>query len=64
MNITTKILHSIPVDELTGSIAVPIYQTSPLSGKVQMALIGLSDNKAWKRTRLELEEITWAEAND
>ena len=24
----TKILHSIPIDELTGAISVPIYQTS------------------------------------
>ncbi len=28
MKETTKILHSIPVDELTGSISTPIYQTS------------------------------------
>lgn len=28
MKETTKILHSIPVDELTGSISTPIHQTS------------------------------------
>ncbi len=28
MNTTTNIIHSIPVDELTGSISVPIYQTA------------------------------------
>ena len=28
MQATTKLIHSIPVDELTGSISVPIYQTS------------------------------------
>ena len=28
MNESTKILHSIPVDELTGAISTPIYQTS------------------------------------
>ena len=28
MSITTNIIHSIPVDELTGSISVPIYQTA------------------------------------
>ena len=28
MKATTKLIHSIPVDELTGSISVPIYQTS------------------------------------
>jgi len=28
MEETTKILHSIPVDELTGAISTPIYQTS------------------------------------
>ena len=28
MKETTKILHGIPVDELTGAIATPIYQTS------------------------------------
>jgi len=27
-NIATKLIHSIPVDELTGAISVPIYQTS------------------------------------
>jgi len=28
MNPTTRLIHSIPVDELTGAISVPIYQTS------------------------------------
>ena len=28
MKESTKILHSIPVDALTGAISVPIYQTS------------------------------------
>ncbi|HYE55958.1 MAG TPA: PLP-dependent transferase, partial [Chitinophagaceae bacterium] len=28
MSNTTQIIHSIPVDPLTGAIAVPIYQTS------------------------------------
>ena len=28
MKESTKILHSIPVDELTGAISTPIYQTS------------------------------------
>jgi cystathionine beta-lyase/cystathionine gamma-synthase len=28
MSTTTNIIHSIPVDELTGSISVPIYQTA------------------------------------
>ncbi len=28
MNSTTKLIHSIPTDPLTGSISVPIYQTS------------------------------------
>ncbi|MES2618460.1 MAG: PLP-dependent aspartate aminotransferase family protein [Bacteroidota bacterium] len=28
MNKTTSIIHAIPVDELTGSISVPIYQTA------------------------------------
>jgi cystathionine beta-lyase len=28
MKETTKILHSIPVDELTGAVSTPIYQTS------------------------------------
>jgi cystathionine beta-lyase len=27
-NVTTNLIHSIPVDELTGSISVPIYQTA------------------------------------
>src|SRR5882672_8188695 len=28
MSTATKLIHSIPVDPLTGSISVPIYQTS------------------------------------
>lgn len=28
MNNSTKLIHSIPVDKLTGSVSVPIYQTS------------------------------------
>ena len=28
MHATTKLIHSIPVDPLTGSVSVPIYQTS------------------------------------
>ena len=28
MQATTKLIHSIPVDPLTGAISVPIYQTS------------------------------------
>ena len=28
MSKATKLIHSIPVDEQTGSISVPIYQTS------------------------------------
>ncbi len=28
MSKTTDILHSVPVDPLTGSISVPIYQTA------------------------------------
>jgi cystathionine beta-lyase/cystathionine gamma-synthase len=28
MNPTTELIHSIPVDLLTGAISVPIYQTS------------------------------------
>jgi cystathionine beta-lyase/cystathionine gamma-synthase len=28
MSNATQLIHSIPVDELTGAISVPIYQTS------------------------------------
>ncbi len=28
MKKSTQIIHSIPVDELTGAISVPIYQTA------------------------------------
>lgn len=28
MKATTRLIHSVPVDELTGSISVPIYQTA------------------------------------
>ena len=42
----TQLIHSIPVDELTGAISVPIYQTSTF---VQLAP-GLNKGYDYART--------------
>lgn len=57
MNRSTKLIHSIPVDELTGAISVPIYQTSTY---VQEAL-GINKGYDYARsnnpTRAVLEKM-------
>lgn len=57
MNTTTKILHSIPVDELTGSISVPIYQTSTFVQESPGLHKGYDYARSNNPTRKALEDL-------
>jgi cystathionine beta-lyase len=51
MSATTKILNSIPIDELTGAISVPIYQKAPGVNK------GYDYSRSNNPTRAVLEQV-------
>ena len=53
----TKIIHSIPVDELTGAIAVPIYQTSTFVQESPGVNKGFDYARSNNPTRKTLEDI-------
>lgn len=57
MNQTTKIIHSIPVDELTGSIGVPIYQTSTFVQEAPGINKGFDYARSGNPTRKVLEDL-------
>lgn len=57
MNEQTKILQSIPVDPLTGSIAVPIYQTSTYVQEAPNVNKGFDYTRTNNPTRKILEQI-------
>lgn len=57
MNTTTKILHSIPVDQLTGSISVPIYQTSTFVQESPGVHKGYDYARSNNPTRKVLEDL-------
>lgn len=57
MNTSTNILHSIPVDELTGSIAVPIYQTSTFVQQSPGVHKGFDYARSNNPTRKVLEDL-------
>ncbi len=57
MSKATEILHSIPVDELTGSIAVPIYQTSTFVQDAPGVNKGYDYARSNNPTRKALEDI-------
>lgn len=57
MQATTKTIHSIPVDPLTGSIAVPIYQTSTFVQEGPGEHKGFDYARSNNPTRQTLEEI-------
>jgi cystathionine beta-lyase len=57
MTNATKILHSIPVDELTGAISVPIYQTSTFVQEAPGVNKGFDYARTANPTRKVLEEI-------
>ncbi len=57
MSNATKLIHSIPVDPLTGSISVPIYQTSTFVQDAPGAHKGFDYARTNNPTRATLEKI-------
>lgn len=53
----TKLIHSIPVDELTGAISVPIYQTSTFVQEAPGVKKGYDYSRTNNPTRTALETI-------
>lgn len=57
MKKTTQIIHSVPVDELTGSISVPIYQTATYVQEAPGVNKGYDYARSNNPTRKVLEDI-------
>ena len=57
MSTQTQIIHSIPVDELTGSISVPIYQTSTFVQDAPGVHKGFDYARSNNPTRKVLEDV-------
>jgi len=57
MSTTTQIIHSIPIDSLTGAISVPIYQTSTLVQEAPGVNKGFDYARTNNPTRQALEKI-------
>jgi cystathionine beta-lyase len=57
MKTSTKIIHSIPVDELTGAISVPIYQTSTFVHSWPGVHKGYDYTRSGNPTRKALEDM-------
>jgi len=57
MSNATELIHSIPVDPLTGSISVPIYQTSTFVQEAPGVNKGYDYARTGNPTRATLEEI-------
>ena len=57
MSNATKLIHSIPIDPLTGSISVPIYQTSTFVQEAPGANKGYDYARSNNPTRATLEKI-------
>ena len=57
MQSNTKIIHSIPVDELTGAISVPIYQTSTYVQEAPGINKGFDYSRTNNPTRATLEQL-------
>lgn len=57
MKESTKILHSIPVDELTGAISTPIYQTSTFVQEAPGVNKGYDYARSNNPTRKTLEDL-------
>lgn len=57
MNKTTQLIHSVPVDELTGSISVPIYQTATYVQESPGINKGYDYGRSNNPTRHALEKI-------
>jgi len=57
MGTTTNLIHSVPVDELTGSISVPIYQTATYVQEAPGVNKGFDYGRSNNPTRSALEKI-------
>lgn len=57
MSNATKLIHSIPVDPLTGSISVPIYQTSTFVQEAPGVNKGYDYARSGNPTRATLEKV-------
>jgi len=57
MSNATQLIHSIPVDELTGAISVPIYQTSTFVQEAPGINKGYDYARTGNPTRATLEQI-------
>ena len=57
MQATTKLIHSIPVDALTGSVSVPIYQTSTFVQEAPGVNQGYDYARTNNPTRSVLESV-------
>lgn len=57
MHEETKIIHAIPVDELTGAISVPIYQTSTFEQELPGVNKGFDYSRSNNPTRKALEDL-------
>ena len=57
MQATTKLIHSIPVDALTGSVSVPIYQTSTFVQEAPGVNKGFDYARTNNPTRSVLESL-------
>lgn len=57
MQLNTKVIHSIPVDELTGSISTPIYQTSTYNQSFPGVTKGFDYSRTNNPTRKVLEDL-------
>lgn len=56
-NNATQLIHSIPVDELTGAVSVPIYQTSTFVQEAPGVNKGYDYARTGNPTRATLEDI-------
>ena len=57
MSVATRLLHAIPVDEQTGALAVPIYQTSTYVQEAPGVHKGFDYARTGNPTRLALENL-------
>src|ERR1700754_1807596 len=57
MQATTQLIHSIPVDPLTGAISVPIYQTSTFVQEAPGVNKGYDYARSGNPTRATLESL-------
>src|SRR5207245_1888523 len=57
MQATTKLIHSIPVDALTGAVSVPIYQTSTFVQEAPGVNKGYDYARTGNPTRTVLENL-------